>query len=96
MHAGGGTKLYDALDLVIKQRLNQVKGRKAIVLFTDGVDTTSKRASYQSTLGEAEELDAMIYPIQYDTTNGQGQIAGVNWPRGGGGGGGGGGKRKRA
>ncbi len=89
VHAGGGTKLYDAVDMVIRQRLNQVKGRKAIVLFTDGVDTTSKRASYQSTLGEAEELDAMIYPIQYDTTNGQGQIAGVNWPRGGGGGGGG-------
>jgi VWFA-related protein len=77
---GGGTKLYDALDLVIKQRLNRVEGRKAIVLFTDGVDTTSRRASYQSTLGEAEELDAMVYPIQYDTTGGQGQIAGGSWP----------------
>jgi len=37
------------------------------VLFTDGVDTSSYLATYQSTLREAEELDALIYPIQYDT-----------------------------
>ncbi|MBC7930904.1 MAG: VWA domain-containing protein [Rubrivivax sp.] len=79
---GNGTRLYDAVDEVIKQHLSRVRGRKAIVLFTDGVDTTSKRASYQSTLAEAEELDAMIYPIQYDTYTDQGA--------GGGGGGGGG------
>lgn len=65
--AGDGTKLYDAVDYVINRKLNYVQGRKAIVLFTDGVDTTSKRASYESTLQDAEELDALIYPIQYDT-----------------------------
>lgn len=64
---GNGTKLYDAVDLVINQRLSQVQGRKAVVLFTDGVDTTSKRASYASNVRDAEELDALIYPIQYDT-----------------------------
>jgi VWFA-related protein len=77
---GGGTKLYDAVDLVIKQRLEGIKGRKAVVLFTDGVDTTSRRASYQSTLGDAEELDAMVYSIQYDTTGGQTGGGVVNWP----------------
>ena len=51
---GGGTKLYDAVDMVIKQRLENIKGRKAVVLFTDGVDTTSKRATSQSTIGDAE------------------------------------------
>jgi VWFA-related protein len=61
--------LYDAVDLTIKERLNKIKGRKAIVLFTDGVDTSSQQATYQSTLGEVEELDALIYPIQYDTTD---------------------------
>jgi VWFA-related protein len=40
-----------------------------MVLFTDGVDTTSRRASYDSTLREAEELDALIYPVAYDTKN---------------------------
>ena len=65
--SGDGTRLYDAVDIVINQQLNRVSGRKAIVLFTDGVDTTSKRATYQSNLTDAEELDALIYPVQYDT-----------------------------
>ena len=64
---GNGTRLYDAVDMVINQRLNSVSGRKAIVLFTDGVDTTSRRASYESNLQDAEELDALVYPLQYDT-----------------------------
>ena len=63
-----GTRLYDAVDMVINQQLSRVQGRKAIVLFTDGVDTTSRRASYQSTIMDAEELDALIYPVQYDTS----------------------------
>lgn len=66
---GDSTRLYDAVDLVIKERLNKIKGRKAIVLFTDGVDTSSYLATYQSTLREVEELDALIYPIQYDTSD---------------------------
>lgn len=66
-HTGDGTRLYDAVDLVINQRLPQVSGRKAVVLFTDGVDTTSKRATYQSNVLDSEELDALIYPVQYDT-----------------------------
>ncbi len=68
-NTGDSTRLYDAVDLVIKERLNKIKGRKAIVLFTDGVDTSSYLATYQSTLREAEELDALIYPIQYDTSD---------------------------
>ncbi len=69
VNTGNSTRLYDAVDLTIKERLNKIKGRKAIVLFTDGVDTSSQQATYQSTLREAEELDALIYPIQYDTTD---------------------------
>lgn len=68
-HPGGGTRLYDAVDQVINQHLSRVSGRKAVVLFTDGVDTTSKRASFESNLRDAEELDALIYPVQYDTSN---------------------------
>jgi VWFA-related protein len=80
---GQGTRLYDAVDLVIKRQLSREQGRKAIVLFTDGVDTSSKQASYQSTLAEAEELDAMIYPIQYDTSDHNvvgGGGGGGRWP----------------
>jgi Ca-activated chloride channel family protein len=77
---GNGTRLYDAVDLVIRQQLSRVQGRKAIVLFTDGVDTSSKHASYRSTLAEAEELDAMIYPVQYDTYDAQSGGGGGGWP----------------
>ncbi len=63
-----GTRLYDAVDMVINQKLSRVQGRKAIVLFTDGVDTTSRRADYQSNVMDAQELDALIYPVQYDTS----------------------------
>ena len=79
---GDGTKLYDAVDLVMNQRLNSVAGRKAIVLFTDGVDTTSRHASYASNIRDAEELDALIYPVQYDTY-GDVSSRGAGWPGGG-------------
>jgi VWFA-related protein len=74
-----GTRLYDAVDMVINQQLSRVQGRKAIVLFTDGVDTTSKRASYQSNIMDAQELDALIYPVQYDTSQDMGG-GGGNFP----------------
>ena len=71
--AGSATRLYDAVDLVLKERLNKIEGRKAIVLFTDGVDTASNQATYQSTLGDVDERDVLIYPIQYDTSDYAGQ-----------------------
>jgi VWFA-related protein len=79
---GNGTKLYDAVDLVIHRRLSQISGRKAIVLFTDGVDTTSRHASYDSNIADAEELDALVYPIQYDTYSDMagGGNSGGQWP----------------
>jgi Ca-activated chloride channel family protein len=72
---GGGTRLYDAVELVIK-RLKQVEGRKAMVLFTDGVDTESRHATYESTLRLAEEQDALAYPVAYDTDDGMGPMGG--------------------
>ena len=104
-YTGDGTRLYDAVDMVINHQLSRISGRKAIVLFTDGVDTTSRRATYQSTVLDAQELDALIYPVQYNTnSNGTGVPGNQNdvWDqilegifggrrnrRGGGGGGGG-------
>jgi VWFA-related protein len=79
---GDGTRLYDAVDMVINQKLDREQGKKAIVLFTDGVDTTSRHASYESTVQDAEELDALIYPVQYDTYmgGGGGRGRGRSWP----------------
>ena len=62
-----GTSLYEAVDLVINERLREIEGRKAIILFTDGVDTTSRRSNDWRNLNDAMELDALIYPVRYDT-----------------------------
>ena len=64
---GEGTSLYDAVDFSLRKRLSKVEGRKAIVLFTDGVDTTSRKNDYDSTLLEAEEADSLIFPIYFNT-----------------------------
>ena len=64
---GGGTALYDAVSFSLSKRLNAITGRKAIVLFTDGVDTQSSKASYDTTLAVAEESDSLIFPIYYNT-----------------------------
>ena len=87
---GGGTRLYDAVDDILRKQLQTIPGRKAVVLFTDGVDTTSHRASYDSTLRLAEESDAPIYSVDYDTsglggiggggTGGRGTIFGIPFP----------------
>ncbi len=78
---GDGTSLYEAVDYTISQQLQRIEGRKAVVLFTDGVDTTSRRANYQSTVKETEEIDALFYPIRYDTFRDmQGGNGGSNYP----------------
>ena len=64
---GYSTSLYDAVDYTLSKKLSRIEGRKAIVLFTDGVDTTSLKASYDETLYEAEESGVLIFPIYYNT-----------------------------
>jgi VWFA-related protein len=76
-HSGGGTSLYSAVAEVTGKYLKNIKGRKAIVLFTDGIDTTSPDdENYAGTLKMAQETDAIVFPIQYDTT----EIAAANKP----------------
>lgn len=64
---GGQTHLYDALKQVIQERLARIAGRKAIVLFTDGVDNESRQAGSADTLATIEKSDIIVYAIQYDT-----------------------------
>jgi len=62
-----GTSLYEAVDMVMNDQLRKIEGRKAIILFTDGVDTSSRRANDFGNLRDAMEMDALVYPIRYDT-----------------------------
>lgn len=64
---GGGTSLYQAVESTIEGHLRRIPGRKAIVVFSDGVDTTSTGATYSSSLAKAEEFDGLIYSIQFNT-----------------------------
>jgi Ca-activated chloride channel homolog len=62
---GRGTRLFDAIDLTITERLSRLAGRKAIVLLTDGVDIASRHATARSTIARAEATGVLVYPIQY-------------------------------
>lgn len=64
---GDGTSLYEAVDHALNRELKMIQGRKAVVIFTDGVDTTSRRSNYESTIEDVEEADALVYPIRYNT-----------------------------
>lgn len=63
---GKGTKLYDAFALAMSQ-VRKIKGRKAVVLFTDGVDYHSDEATFDDTLRRLDEEDVIVYPVRYDT-----------------------------
>jgi Ca-activated chloride channel homolog len=67
IRTGTSTRLYDAIELAITERLDEVSGRKAIVLFTDGTDTASRLSSSRATIARVEESDALVYVVQYDT-----------------------------
>ena len=64
---GNGTSLYDAVAAVSQLELLRKVGRNAVVLFTDGVDSTSYRASAESTVAGVDELDALFYTVRYYT-----------------------------
>ncbi|MEK6282237.1 MAG: VWA domain-containing protein [Acidobacteriota bacterium] len=64
--SGKGTKVYDALELALGS-LRSIQGRKAIVLFSDGMDWHSDRASFDSTLHWLDEEELVVYPIRFET-----------------------------
>lgn len=63
------TSVYDAIDQTINDRLLKVDGRKAIVVLSDGVDTGSKRATYDSVLDLITRTGIVTYTIRYETRN---------------------------
>ena len=60
---GKGTFVYEALHHALK-RMNKIPGRKAVVLFSDGL-SGEKGATAKSTLRDAEEQEALIYSVQF-------------------------------
>ncbi len=70
LHSAGGTAFYDAAITCVDQYMGGVEGRKAIVVFTDGVDNLlsgdpkeGSRNSYDELLRHLQETDALIYTV---------------------------------
>jgi Ca-activated chloride channel family protein len=61
IHGDAGTSLYDAVWYASRE-LEPRDGRKALVIVTDGGNTTSYRDSHQA-LEAAQLADAVIYPV---------------------------------
>ena len=104
MHRGGGTQLYDAIYLSSGADLMLPKdGRKALIVFSDGVDRGSKE-TLNDAVDAADKANVTIYTIYFkgeQESNGlgngypgqrRGGMGGGGYPGGGGGYPGGGGR----
>jgi Ca-activated chloride channel family protein len=61
IHGGAATALYDTLYLA-SDALMERRGRKVMVVITDGGDTVSK-TTYQEAIREAQEAEVILYSI---------------------------------
>ena len=57
---GGGTALYDALDLSLRKVKHGIQDKKAILLLTDGEDTTSE-TSFEEAQAAVRESELLVY-----------------------------------
>jgi VWFA-related protein len=64
---GDGTSLYEAVKTTFNKYVNQISGKKAVILLTDGVDTTSRTVGYADSLLAVEKKDTSVFPIYFDT-----------------------------
>src|SRR5215203_1579983 len=64
--SGEGTKVYDAMDLALNT-VRKIRGRKAIVIFTDGMDWHSDSATFERNVRFLDEEGVIVYPIRYET-----------------------------
>jgi VWFA-related protein len=63
---GYSTKFYDGMNVAL-EALREVGGRKAIVIFSDGVDYRSDYATEEGTLRSLEQDGVVVYPIRFST-----------------------------
>ena len=67
LQPGGGTSIYDAIRGIFKEDLDDPDRRTAIIVISDGVDSTSEDSDYEKSLRIAEEYDIPIFVIYVDT-----------------------------
>ncbi|MFQ5738220.1 MAG: VWA domain-containing protein [Acidobacteriota bacterium] len=62
LRGGGGTSLYDAIYLASEQKMLNERGRKTLVILSDGADLTS-RYTFEEAFKMAFKAEAAIYAI---------------------------------
>ena len=60
----GGTQMYDAIYLAANELMSSQPGRKAVVLFSDGVDRGSKE-SLSDAVDAAEKANVSVYTVYF-------------------------------
>ncbi len=86
----GGTVLYDSILLASDEEMKKQKGRKALILLTDGDDHGSK-VSLTESIEAAQRSDTLVYSIYFvdqESNNNGPSFGGPGMGRHGGGGGG--------
>ena len=68
LQAWGGTSLYDAIHYAL-DRIKDQPGRKAVIVFSDGADTTSS-SSDESVIEHARAVEATVYCIGFEGQGG--------------------------
>jgi len=68
LRMGQGTSIYEAIKNLFEKQILRIAGRKAVVLFTDGVDTTSEHATYETSLVAAEKAAVPVFVVYLDTS----------------------------
>ena len=62
-----GTAFYDSIYYSVTQKLEQVEGRKAILIFSDGEDNSSSH-NMMTTIETAQVANVPVYTIRYTET----------------------------
>jgi len=94
-HGGhhAGTLLYDAVYLASNELMQKQKGRKALIVLSDGVDRGSKE-SLETAIESAQRADTIVYSVLFKDDQEYGNRGGFGFPGGMGGGRRGGGGRR--
>lgn len=68
IRSGEFTQVYEAVYTAVWERLHDLEGRKAVILFSDGIDTASSEIVEEDTLDAVlDSEDIIVYPIRYNT-----------------------------
>ena len=68
LNSGEYTQVYEAVYTAVWEKMGDIQGRKAVILFSDGIDTASSEIVAEDTLDAViESEDVIMYAIRYNT-----------------------------